>query len=459
MKYFLRVFGCQMNVSDSERLRTVLDKLHYKKTDIENEADLIVIVACAVRQPAVDRIYGRAKRWQSIKNIRPLTTILTGCVLEHDKNKMINVFDHIIPINDINRLPEILRPKANTPSSTAAPLDEYFNILPQYNSDFQAFVPISSGCNKFCSYCAVPYTRGREISRPPDNIFNEVNDLINKGYKEITLLGQNVNSYGWDFEGVSINYPKGKVLLHKKSTEGHIEINKRVVNNPMSFPILLKNISFIPGDFWIRFITSHPYDMDDELINAISNNKKITPYIHLAVQSGSNKVLRRMNRLYTIEHYKKRIKLIRKLIPNAVISTDIIVGYSGETDSDFDKTVQLVKEIKFDMAYIAQYSPRPGTLGEKLPDDVPHKLKIFREYTLNNALRKVALENNKKLVSSTQKVLFEKYSNGYCYGKTYGFKNIKVTANIDCVGNFYNVLINKASPWNLSGKIINNEKA
>ncbi len=434
-----------MNISDAERLETILKELNYRRTNKESLADLILVVACAVRQKAVDRIYGRARRWKQTGAI----TILTGCVLDLDKIKMSEVFDHILPIKDIQELPALLINKKA--KNTAR--EEYLTIKPNYNSKFQAFVPISTGCNKFCSYCAVPYTRGREVSRPPDDIIYEIKQLIKKRYKEITLLGQNVNSYGWDFEGVAINHPKGKVLIHKKGAQGQLEINKRAVNNPMNFPTLLKNIAILPGDFWIRFITSHPYDMDENLIKTVASNKKITPYIHLAVQSGSNEVLKRMNRLYTIEHYKEQINKIKKQIPNAVISTDIIVGFCGETESDFQKTCQLVKEVKFDMAYIAQYSPRPGTMAARLKDDIPHDIKATREKNLNSILKKVALAKNKKLINSEQRVLFEKCQKGYCDGKTYGFKNIRVKSTSDLTGRFKTVNVTSATAWNLTGEL------
>lgn len=455
MKYFIQVFGCQMNLSDSERACSLLEDLGYIRTETEKDADLIMVLACAVRQTAVDRIYGRAKRWRAWKKERPLITIVTGCLLQHDRPKMAKYFDYVFPIKDLSKLPDLLKSKPENPViSTDAPLDEYFSVTPKHSSSFQAFVPISSGCNKFCSYCAVPFTRGREISRLPDEIIREVGELVQRGYKEITLLGQNVNSYGWDFEGVSLNLPNRKVLIYKPGAKGELELQRRQVDHPMNFPQLLTAIAGIPGDFWIRFITSHPYDMNDELIETVAAHDKLTPYIHLAVQSGSNKILRKMNRLYTIEHYRERAAKIREMIPDATITTDIIVGFCGENDKDFEETNQLVKDIRYDMAYIAQYSVRSGTIAEDFADDVSRETKAQRHKDLNLTLRDVALSNNQKLVGTTQRVLVERYREGHGYGKTKAFKNMKIAMPENLTGHFVTARVTRVGPWSLSGELV-----
>ena len=455
MKYFIQVFGCQMNESDSERARTMLAELGYKPTVHEHEANLIMVMACAVRQKAVDRIYGRAERWSSYRKNRPFITILTGCVLDADKTTLQRMFDYIFPTKDLIRLPELLKNKPIDPlASTPVALDEYFSITPSHQSTFQAFVPISSGCNKFCSYCAVPLTRGREISRAPNDVITEVRDLVQKGYREITLLGQNVNSYGWDFDGVSLNLPKKQVQIYKSGVEGRLIIQKRSVANAMNFPKLLETIANIDGKYWIRFITSHPYDMSDELIDVMAANPRITPYIHLAVQSGSNSVLKRMNRLYTTEHYRERINKIRQVIPSAVISTDIIVGFCSEIESDFKATEQLVRDVRFDVAYIAQYSPRPGNVAYNWPDDVTPTDKLKRFNHLNKTLTEIALANNQMLVGSEQEVLIERCQSAYCFGKTKGNKNIKVASRTDLTGKFILASVEKATAWSLNGKLI-----
>jgi tRNA-2-methylthio-N6-dimethylallyladenosine synthase len=455
MKYYIQVFGCQMNESDAERARTVLASMGYKPTIDEGEANLVMIVACAVRQKAVDRIYGRAERWADYRRNRPFITILTGCVLEADKSTMSRMFDYILPIKDIGRLPSLVNTGTTNPViNTVAPLDEYFALPPTYQSSFQAFVPISSGCNKFCSYCAVPLTRGREISRPPDEIIDTVKELVQRGYREITLLGQNVNSYGWDFEGVSLNLPGQKVSVYKPDTEGNLVLTKRSVANPMNFPALLSRLAEIDGNFWLRFITSHPYDMSDDLIQVMAKYPKITPYLHLAVQSGSNAILKKMNRQYAIEQYLDRLALVRKLIPDMTISTDIIVGFCGETEADYLLTEKLVKDARFDMAYIAQYSPRPGNVAYDWPDDVLPEDKQSRFDRLNIVLAEVALANNQKLIGTKQPVLIDRAKNGMVYGKTKGFKNIKLPGNADLVGSFVEAKVNSATAWSLDGEII-----
>ena len=322
MKYYLKVFGCQMNISDSERIASFLEQQHYQNTDKMEGADLIVIVACSVRQSAINRIFGLNKKF---KNLRA-KKILTGCVLKQDKIKFKNMFDEILSINEFLGT-------------------NYLELQPKHIDKIRwlanAFVPIMTGCNNFCTYCAVPYTRGREISRPAKNIINEVKNLIKRGYNEITLLGQNVNSY----------------------------------NN---FPKLLKTIAEIPGNFTIKFLTSHPKDMSDALINVIANSPKISREIHLPVQSGDNEILRKMNRNYTREHYFELINKIRNKIPQSKITTDVIVGFPGETKKQFQNTVDLFRRVGFDLAYINKYSPRPGTAAAQFKDDVPWNEKVRR---------------------------------------------------------------------------------
>lgn len=411
-----------MNKSDAERIATVLQSIGYQKTTSEKEADLILVVACSVRQSAVDRIYGKVRQWKQLQNKKPLVTILTGCVTERDKQKLSDKFDIIFDIKDLNHLPKQL--KQLQPLN----LSDYFAIHPTYSSDFQAYIPISTGCNNFCAYCVVPYLRGPEISRPAQDILKEVEGLVNKGYKEITLLGQNVNSY---------QNPASKSAIR-------------------DFPTLLEKVAQIPGNFWIHFITSHPKDMSDKLINTVAQYEKICPYIHLPVQAGNNEILKKMNRRYTREHYLKLIAKIRNKIPNAAISTDIIVGFPGETNEQFNDSVQLFKEVKFDMAYIAQYSERPGTAAAKLKDDVPRIEKKKREKVLTEILKKTATNNNKKLLNQEVKVLVEKVKDNYAFGKNDTFKTVKfaMPQNLPqqkIVSDFIRVEIKKAGPWGLLG--------
>ena len=263
-KFHLIIFGCQMNLSDAERLATALQNLGYQETDNENEADLIGVIACSVKQTAVDRIYGKVRNWQIVKEKRPLITMLSGCILEHDKKKLADKFDIFLDIKNLDKLAENLQ--AAAPEEKLA-LPNFFDITPSYYSSYRAYVPIMTGCNKFCTYCAVPYTRGREVSRPSQSIIEEVKTLLHQGYKEIILLGQNVNSYGLD--------------------------KKKLGEQELSFPELLKKIDNLADHFWLKFLTSHPYDMSDELISVMKNGKNINNYLHLPVQSGSDEILKK----------------------------------------------------------------------------------------------------------------------------------------------------------------------
>jgi len=327
MKYFIKTFGCQQNESDSERLAA--EKQEYSKTEELEEADLIVVNACSVRQTAVDRVLGLQKKFEHLKAKK----ILTGCVLKSDRKKFEKFFDEIVSIKKLLG-------------------ENYLSKKSKRLFSDSAFVPIMTGCNNFCSYCVVPYTRGREKSRTIQEIINEIRGLVKRGCKQIILLGQNVNSYQYGFSK------------------------------------LLKKLNALPGDFIIKFLTNHPKDMTDELISTIANCKKIAKEIHLPVQSGDDEILKKMNRGYTVKQYKNLVKKIRKKIPNIKLSTDVIVGFPGETRKQFENTVKLFKEIKFDKAYINKYSVRAGTAAAKFKDDVSLKEKKRRWNILNELVNK-----------------------------------------------------------------------
>ena len=415
-KYYLWVLGCQMNEADAERIRSILNSLNFKETNYEKEANIIITIACSVRQSAIDRIFGKARNWQKRKD---LVTILTGCVINEDKPRLEKIFNNIIAIQEINKLPQILSIK----SSDLSPSKEYIEILPEYKDNFKAYVPISTGCNNYCTYCVVPYTRGREKSRSSANILNECKKLIKKGYKEITLIGQNVNSYGHDLK------------------------------DELSFPELLKQVSDLPGNFWVRFATSHPKDMSDELIDIIANNEKICNYIHLPVQSGDNEILKRMNRKYTREHYLELIDKIKKRISPLFLSTDIIVGFPRETRKQFKNSVKLFKYTKYDMAYIALYSPRAGTASYQMKDNVTKKEKKKRELKLDKVLKRYALKNNHNLIGETLEVLIDRKKNDYYYGKSKTFRDARCQADNNLIGKFVKIEITKAKTFSLEGEI------
>lgn len=327
-KYHIIVFGCQMNTSDAERIASVLEFEKYKKSKNVDDADLVVIVMCSVRQSAVDRVFGVAEKLKN-KNKK---IILTGCILEKDKNKFLKKFDDVLDIKSFFKK-----------------YKNYLDVTPKYSSEKVVYVPIMTGCNNFCSYCVVPYTRGREISRSAKEIICEIKNILKNGAKEIWLLGQNVNSY-----------KSGKI----------------------NFPKLLKKVNDIEGDFKLNFTTSHPKDFSDELIETMTKCEKLSMDLNLPIQSGDDEILKKMNRPYTVAQYKNLVKKIRKALPNIRLSTDIIVGFPGETKKQFNNTVKTLKEIGYGVAFINKYSPREGTAAAKLKDDVSWQEKKRREKIL-----------------------------------------------------------------------------
>jgi len=423
MKYHIITYGCQMNKSDSERMAAILEKIGYQSALDINRADLIIVNMCSVRQSAVDRVYGLFPKFEILKEKNPsLTIALTGCFLPADKRKMAGKFDLIFNKEDLNQLPRLLSKQDSAPLPSS---EHYLEIEPIHSSSFSAYVPIMTGCNNFCAYCVVPYVRGREISRSEEAIIQEIRELVKKGYKEIILLGQNVNSY--QYQGISFNQ-------------------------------LLLEIDRLPGDFWIRFITCHPKDTSEELINTLAQGQKITEYLHLPVQAGDNEILRKMNRGYTREDYLDLIANVRQAFRKAgkdiAISTDIIVGFPGEGKQQFQATARLMKQVKFDMAYIARYSPRPQTAASQMKDDIPVKEKKRREKVLTAILTKTAQKKNKRYVRKIEQVLVErKGKNGYL-GRSRTFKNVKIKNDPRLtVGHFYPIKIVQATPWGLAGEL------
>ncbi len=409
--YNIITIGCQMNKSDSERIACYLDNLGYKLSDDKYQADFIFLNTCGIRQSAENKIYSIVNNIK-IKNPNA-KIILTGCLVNRvDVQKRLkDKIDIWLSINNILNIENLILEKNK--KIVKADNCDYLKLKPKYSSKFSAFVPIGNGCNNFCSYCVVPYARGREKYRSMHEIIKEVKSLVKNGYKEIILIAQNVNSYQFK--------------------------NKNFVD-------LLKMVNFISGNFWIRFFTSHPKDMSDELIKTIYKSEKICEHIHLPAQAGDDDILKVMNRKYSIKHYKILIKKIKKYMPNASITTDIIVGFPGETKKQFNNTIKLFKEIKFDMAYISKYSSRPGTVAEKLKDNVLQEEKKLREKKLINILNKTAFENNKKYLNKTVQILIEgKNKKGELYGKTRTNKNVRIKDNElkseDLIGKFVKVKI------------------
>jgi tRNA-2-methylthio-N6-dimethylallyladenosine synthase len=381
-----------------------------------------------------------------IKKIIPnAKIILTGCLSQRKDvikrlNKHIDLWLNISELPDLadlvhGKIKSFCSPAEKHISAHKKKIRSYLSINPKYGSRITAYVPIGNGCNNFCTYCVVPYARGREIYRDASEIISEVSGLVSDGYKEIILIAQNVNCY------------------RSKSAK-----NSRR-KSELDFAGLLELINKIPGDFWISFITSHPKDMSKSLVKTIAQCEKVCKYIHLPVQAGENEILKKMKRNYTISQYKKLISSIRKKIPEANISTDLIVGFPGETAKQFKSSKILFSELEFDMAYISQYSPRPGTAAAKMDDNVLRKEKAARERSIALILEKTSLKQNKKYINRIMKVLIiEKNRKGVFYGRTFTRKSVEICEKLGdmiTAGNFYDVKIKKVRNFGLVGEIIN----
>jgi tRNA-2-methylthio-N6-dimethylallyladenosine synthase len=440
MKYHLITLGCQMNRSDSERVISVLENAGYTWTENEAEAGLIGILACSVRQKAIDKVYSRIYKWNKWKNHKTLVTFISGCILPDDYGKFLKLFDIIFQMKDLPELPEIIsRYGINTPVHLKQGIDphnknigEFWNVKPSYQSEFEAYIPIQNGCDKFCTFCAVPYTRGREVSRPSKDILTEVALLVSKDYKSITLPGQNVNSYGFDKKGKEI-----------------------------SFPALLREIGELGirtgREFRVYFTSPHPHDMTDEVFEVMAQYPVLAKQVHLPMQSGDNKILIRMNRTHDIEKYRQIVHSIRRIIPEATLFTDIIVGFTGETEQQFENTRRAMEEFKFNMAYTAVYSPRPGAVSHRWEDNVPHEEKKRRLHILTDELRKHNIEYNNGLIGKTFRVLVQGQDRreGYLSAHTEGKLIVRFPSDQkNMTGQFADVQITSASDFSLEGKLV-----
>lgn len=434
-RYYIATLGCAMNYSDSARIASFLEKHKYRPVLQINEADLLIVNTCGIRQSAENRAYSLvSKTKKENKNIKIL---LTGCLSRRQdvKKRLALKVDYFMPIS---ALPDMFQIMKNSKFKSELSFDEfrlkegekYLDILAKQNSSFSALVPIGNGCNNFCSYCVVPYARGREVYRSALDIILEVKDLLAKGYREIILIAQNVNSYN---------------------------------SGDYDFPKLLAEVANLKGDFWIRFFSSHPKDVSDKLIELIASSKKICPHLHLALQSGDDDILQAMNRKYTSKQFLEIIKKVKAYKKNISITTDIIVGYPGETEANFLNTVSVFRQSGFELAYISCYSPRPGTVSATLKDDVKRGEKVRREKVLEDIMFETSYHANKKMVGDIVKVLVEgKNRKGKYYGKTGNYKMIQITPqeglNDEIVGQFVNVKINSASIMGLEAELISEKK-
>ncbi len=356
MKYFIQVFGCQSNKSDAERMAGDYQARGWSEASDWRKTDQLVVVTCAVRQSAEDRATGFLLNvvayFEENKKNKP-KIILTGCMTHHGEEKireLLPMVDEVLPISEVG-----------------------FNSVAIRKDKLHAWIPISQGCNSFCTYCIVPYSRGREVSRSKDSILTEVEALAKQGYTELTLLGQNVNSWGLEKVGIGLR----KLLMdrdHKLSFDDIPTNQSQYYDNHDEPPFvdLLRAVTAVPGIKLVRFMTSNPWDFHESLVNEIASNAKIDKFIHLPIQSGSNAVLKRMNRGYTKEDYLAVVNKLRKAIPSVELGTDLIVGFGGETEAEFQETVELAKVVGWKVGFVARYSPRPGTAAWRLyPDDIP----------------------------------------------------------------------------------------
>ena len=432
-KYFLRTYGCQMNVHDSEEIKYYLVSLGYTAVDVLEDADIVILNTCAIRENAKDKVFGYLGRCKHLKKTkRDLIIAITGCLMQqpkeieeiHNRHKYIDI---IVGTHNLNELPSMI---INANQKHLQEIEVYSNSdivfeNVKYNRDskFSAWINIIYGCDKFCTYCIVPYTRGRERSRKIEEILDEVRDLKNKGYLEITLLGQNVNAYGKDIEGY--NYNMANLLSDVAKT----------------------------GIKRIKFVTSHPWDFTDDMISVIRDNENVLPYVHLPVQSGSNKILKLMGRKYTRESYLELVHKLRENIPNLCLTTDIIVGFPNETDEDFNDTLSIVNECKYDQAYTFIYSKRVGTPAAAMEDSIPILKKEERLQVLNELINKYSLESNKKLLNKVVDVLIDCKSEkeGMLSGYTSNNKLVNVCAPISYIGKIAKVKITECKTWSLDG--------
>lgn len=434
--YFIRTYGCQANERDSETLRGILEMMGYVQNEVMENADVILLNTCAIRENAEQKVFGKIGNIKRLKQEHSdLVLGVCGCMAQEEsvvneiKQKYPQV-DLVFGTHNIHRLPQLLEEILFGSTRVIDVWSQEGDVVEEVpvvrNDDKKAWVNIMYGCDKFCTYCIVPYTRGKERSRQMEDILEEVDTLIAQGYQEVTLLGQNVNSYGKDLDG-NIDFA---TLLEA---------------------VAQKDIARI------RFTTSHPWDFNERMIAMIAKYDNLMPFIHLPVQSGDNDVLKLMGRRYTIEQYKALFDQIKETIPNCAVSTDIIVGFPNETEEQFQKTLDIVNYCKYDNAYTFIYSPRKGTPAAKMEDNIPLKEKEERLQRLNELVNQYAFENNQKYLGKVVKVLVEgpsKKDDHMLTGYTESQKLVNFEGDFHCIGKIVEVEITEAKTWALKGKMI-----
>lgn len=413
--FFIQTFGCQMNYADSDRVRVVLERAGLHEVNTPEQADVIILNTCNVRQKPADKAFGYQKILRDLNKKQKRIWVIMGCLVKQTSTRedekrdplfaKLSNLDIALRVEDLGQLPSLL-------GLGEGMSGDYLNILPKFEG-LTAYIPIMTGCNNFCSYCIVPYTRGRERSRSVADILAECKKALAEGAKEIVLLGQNVNSYAYDF------------------------------------PNLLRQVNTLPGEFWLWFTSSHPKDCTPELIEAMRDCEKVRPHLHLPVQNGNDKTLERMNRKYATSDYRQIVAKYRELFPEGSLTSDWIVGFCGETDQDFVQSLDFMREMRFDQVYFAQYNERPGTFAtENLDDNVSPEVKNARWHTFNTEMKKVSFEINQSYVGQECEMLVEQVHDGELIGRIAQDKPVFCKAEGQ-IGDFLKVKIIKTKDWRL----------
>ncbi len=445
---YIETMGCQMNKSDTERMLGMLSNIGYDEVKEPEKADLLMVNTCSIRQLSEDKAFSQLGVWGKWKQDgKDIKIGICGCVAQQKANKVFSrapYVDFVLGTHKIYSLPEIIKRINNGErvcecTETNATED---NIAKEYNIErvkgVNAWIPITEGCNNFCTYCIVPYTRGRERSRLPEIILKEAKDALNSGFKEITLLGQNVDSYGKDFP---TKLPEREELKNYRLAQ------------------LLRDLNAIEGNFRIRFVTSYPTDITDELIETVVELDKVCEYFHIPMQSGSSEVLKAMNRRYDRETYAEIVKKVRKMVPDVTITSDFIAGFPGETEEQFKETLTAIDEFELDYCNVAAYSPREKTVAAKWVDKfIPEDVKNERFQRLNQKIQENCLKSNLKYVGREMEGLVESFyehkGKMINSGKTRNFKTVHIPCDKDLTGQFVNVKISGAKTWYLKGELV-----
>ncbi len=431
--YFLRTYGCQMNELDGEVMRGILENRGLKRTDDENQADLLIFNTCSIRDLSERKVLGKLGRLGHDPQMRDKIIGITGCMANHKKASLFQKVPHlnfVLGTNNIGNLNQVLDAVLETGEQTIR-TDDLFRedidyLQARRDDSVKAHVSIIRGCDKFCTYCCVPYTRGKEVSRPPESIVTEVQLLAQQGYKEITLLGQNVNSYGKD-------KPEWACRFHD----------------------LLYQLDKIEGIERIRFMTSHPIDITRELMEAIRDLRTVCEFVHFPVQAGSNRILRKMHRIYTLEQYLEKVALMREIVPNVALGTDIIVGFPTETEVEFEETYKVMEQIRYSVAFVFAYSPRKGTPAKRWADDIPESVKQERLQRLLALHQQIAAEHLHELLHTEVEVLVESpnFKDPHLLkGRTRCWKNVLFPGDPSLIGSLQRVRIHSFSGQTLLGE-------